>query len=166
MKDIIEEWRAIKGYEDLYQVSNLGNIRNTNGYIRKLHKDGTRGYLKIILSKKSVCKSFYVHRLVAEAFIENPKNLPCINHIDECKTNNFVNNLEWCSYKYNNNYGTMQDRGHEKLNKKVLMFDYSGKVLNEFKSISEALRQTGIKHISDCCHGRRLSAGGYLWKFK
>lgn len=174
MKDLVEEWKDIKNYEGLYQVSNLGNVRSLDRFIinkivkgKILKKCLTKfGYYRVVLSKNNVQITRTVHRLVAEAFIENTNNLPCVNHKDEDKTNNCVDNLEWCSYKYNNNYGTMQKRGHEKLSKPVLMLDLQGNVIQEFCSISEAFRITNILHIGEVCRGGRCSAGGYKWNFK
>lgn len=111
-ENIIEEWKDVPNYEGLYQVSNLGRIkslRDKNGKARekilklKLSKFG---YYQICLCKNGKQKWYFVHRLVALAFIPNPNNLPQINHIDENKTNNYVENLEWCTSKYNSNYGT------------------------------------------------------------
>ena len=114
----MEEWRDIVGYEGFYQVSNLGNVRSFAHYQGKWDKVYTRknpfmlrqtpdkeGYFAVILSNHGVAKRFLVHRLVAIAFIENPKNLPLINHKDENPANNHVDNLEWCSQIYNLNYG-------------------------------------------------------------
>lgn len=129
---MIEEWRDIKGYEGFYQVSNLGRVRSLDRYKNQVSKRGRiypafcpgrilkqtyRGnYLRVNLyhlSGNGISyngESFSVHRLVAEAFIPNPNNLPCINHKDENKENNCVDNLEWCTYKYNSNYGTIRER--------------------------------------------------------
>ena len=113
----VEIWRDIAGYEGLYQVSNWGNVRsldhvveNKYGYrivTGKNRKNQTRpnGYLFVMLSKKSKQNGFDIHRLVATAFLDNPQKLPCVNHKDENKKNNCVENLEWCDYKYNSNYG-------------------------------------------------------------
>lgn len=113
-----EVWKDIDGYKGLYQVSNLGRVKrvsHTDTHCRqgfrvfkeRLLKPYTTGkeYLTVRLSKNNKCKSFYVHRLVAEAFIPNPDNLPQINHIDENPRNNATINLEWCTQKYNCNYG-------------------------------------------------------------
>lgn len=104
-----EIWKDIPNYEGLYQVSNMGNVRSFhNRYKNKtLIKPcaTSKGYLSVSLCKNHSQKAFNVHKLVAELFIPNPKNLPCVNHIDENKTNNTVSNLEWCTYQYNNTYG-------------------------------------------------------------
>lgn len=110
--EVNEEWRAIneEGYEGLYEVSNQGRIRNrTTGRIMKLYHNG-KGYLKVDLCCLGKVKKFYVHRLVAKAFIENPEGYEIINHKDENPMNNNVSNLEWCTYEYNLNYGTAQER--------------------------------------------------------
>lgn len=114
-----EEWRPIVGYEGLYEVSSYGRVRSFDKYdsmnrfyegrILKLFADRL-GYLRAQLYSNSKRKSFLVHRLVAEAFIPNPDNLPQVNHIDENPSNDNVDNLEWCSAKYNSNYGTRIDR--------------------------------------------------------
>ena len=106
-----EIWRDVVGFEGLYKVSNLGNVKSLN-YNRtgkeKLMKPQTdgHGYLQVMLYKDGKYKIKKIHRLVAEAFIPNPDNLPCVNHKDENKTNNKEFNLEFCTYEYNNNYGT------------------------------------------------------------
>lgn len=105
-----EIWKPIKGYEGLYEVSSLGNVKSLrrNVFLKPGRKES--GYLIVSLYKHNSGKNFYVHRLVAEAFIPNPDNLPIINHKDEVKTNNCVDNLEWCDYKYNNSFGTRIER--------------------------------------------------------
>lgn len=106
-----EIWKDIKNYERFYQISNLGNIKN---YRNKLLQPriNKSGYNRVILHKDKHGKEFLVHRLVAEAFIPNPNNLPCINHKDENKANNCVENLEWCTQKYNSNYGNIRIKQH------------------------------------------------------
>lgn len=116
-----EIWRDIKGYENKYQVSNLGNVRSVdvivnnrlfNGKVisQRFKGNNPDSYLTVNLKLNSNSKTKFVHRLVAEAFIPNTDNLPQVNHKDECKTNNHWDNLEWCSAQYNANYGTRNDK--------------------------------------------------------
>ena len=114
-KLIEEQWRPIRGYEGLYVVSNLGRVRSI-GYVedRILKQCLNKGYFIVTLSKCKKHTHFSVHRLVAEAFIPNPNNLPMINHRNEIKTDNRVENLEWCDCKYNCNYGSGLKRRIEK----------------------------------------------------
>lgn len=159
---MIESWVDIVGYEGLYEVSNLGRIRR-NGKILKPSKV-RHGYLQIALYKNGIYKRFYIHRLVAYAFIPNPNSYPEVNHRDEDKTNNTVDNLEWCTHEYNNNYGTRNER----LSKPVLQFDLQGNFLREWPSTAKVEEETGMDHsnISKCCSGNRSSAGGFVWRFK
>ena len=120
-----EIWKDIAGYEGLYQISNIGRVRSLNkgdgigtgNYKRKckIIKSATnvQRYEIVVLSKKGKRKTITVHRLVAEAFIPNPNKFPCINHKDESRNNNAVENLEWCNYSYNNKYG--YDKGNRVL---------------------------------------------------
>ena len=104
-----EEWRDIKGFERLYQVSSLGRVMNHKGRIIKPYVDRRKewySYCRVGLWKDGKCRKHAVHRLVAEAFLPNPNNYPMINHKDENPSNNRVNNLEWCDCSYNLNYGT------------------------------------------------------------
>ena len=123
-----EEWKDIPGYEGLYQVSNTGKIKGLprvtvqNQILQeRILIPGVinNGYLQITLHKNGEHKNFLVHRLVANAFIPNPKNLPEVNHKDEDKTNCNSDNLEWCTRKYNLNYGTRNQRSAESRRKKV-----------------------------------------------
>lgn len=111
MNDII--WKAVKGFEGFYEVSNNGQVRRVStGRILKQFKNN-KGYLRVSLSRGGVYKSYSVHRLVADAFIPNPDNLPTINHVSEDKTDNSVSNLNWMSVEDNINYGTAQERKSE-----------------------------------------------------
>ena len=165
----MEVWKDIRGYEGLYQVSNLGNVRRSkqestgrllNPYVN------SHGYLTVGLSKNGVVSREMVHRLVAKAFIENPFDFPCINHKDECKSNNTVSNLEWCDKSYNNTYGTHPMQISEANSKPVLQI-LNGNVVRTWKSCSEAALMGGdiISCISRCCLGERKSHKGYEWRY-
>lgn len=172
-----EIWKDIRDYEGLYQISNKGNVKSLNynhtgrEEILKLSVD-KRGYLIVRLCNNRKLKFLRVHRLVAEAFIPNPNNYPCVNHKDEDKTNNCISNLEFCSVKYNNNYGTRLERilkktTNGKCSKPVLKIDpISNEIVAEFPSINEVQRQLGLTHISECCKGKRNTAGKYKWQYK
>ena len=160
----METWKPIAGYEGLYEVSDLGRVKSLNYNhtgIEKILKPrkNTWGYLQVILCKDGNRKQTNIHRLVATTFIPNPNNLETVNHKDEVKTNNVVINLEWMSQKDNNIYSKAR---------KVQMFDKkTGELLATFPYINEAERVTGIDdgHISECCKGKRKSAGGYIWRY-
>ena len=116
-----EIWKDVKGYEGLYQVSNLGQVKRLGNdrQMREKTLKGNKvksGYMQVVLCKKGKSKPLYVHRLVAIAFIPNPNNHKEINHIDEIKTNNNFENLEWCNHKYNCNYGTRNIRRKKTIN--------------------------------------------------
>lgn len=160
-----EVWKPIQGYDELYEVSNLGKVRTIKtGVIRKITLDGN-GYLQLSLCKNGLQKSFKVHRLVANAFIPNPNNYREINHKDENKQNNCVDNLEWCTRLYNMRYGNCHN------NKKipVVQLDKQGNVIHEFSSIADATKQFNKAHNSNikrCCDGMRKTCCGYVWKYK
>ena len=141
MNDLIsrseEIWKPIPEYEGIYEVSNLGNVRSVDRYLdckiknvnkhlwkgriisQQKRKDGR---LTVALYSHSKRKRMLVHRVVADAFIPNPNNYPCINHKDENPANNKVENLEWCTYKYNNNYGTFAERRRKTMEEKGYWF--------------------------------------------
>lgn len=170
----MEEWRDTFELGDKYEVSNLGRIRNKKtGRILKPYL-GKTGYYFVVLSNRDIQKNIKVHRLVALAFIDNPSNLPIINHKDEDRTNNNSSNLEWCDYKYNNSYGSRIAKFSESRRgiantwnrKRVSQYSKEGKLLNTFESISEACEKSGINNIQACCNGGRVkSAGGFIWKY-
>ena len=166
-----EEFKEIIGYEGLYWVSNLGNVKSKRKQL-KLCLD-VYGYLVVNLSKEGKMKTFTVHRLVALHFIDNPNNLSQVNHKDECKTNNCVTNLEWCTQQQNHDYGTRNERtGRSQMNKQgnkvLLQYDLQGNFIKEFPSVSEASRELGKSqaNISRCANGFKNQAYGFIWKFK
>jgi hypothetical protein len=167
-----EIWYPIEGYEGLYEVSNFGRIKSLgNNKTRKMKilktVEGRDGYLLVNLSKNGKVKSFQVHRLVAEAFIPNWFDNQEVNHIDEDKKNNHIDNLEWCEHKYNCNYGTRIKRISEKLFKSILQYTKSGVFVREWASIIEADRNGFNKgNVTSCCRGERKTHKGYIWKYK
>jgi hypothetical protein len=159
-----EEWKDIKGYEGLYQVSNLGRVKSLKfkGKNRELilsQGKQSNGYLFVSLVKNKKIKTKRVHRLVAEAFITNINNYPSVNHINENKEDNSVCNLEWCSVYYNNTYGTKLD----KRRKKVLCVD-TGKIFNSVKICAEEIGVCS-SYIVKCCKGKRKAAKGMKFRY-
>lgn len=164
-----EIWKDKKNYEGHYQVSNCGRVKSIKfgkERILKLRTDKD-GYFKVDLSKNNKLKTFTVHRLVAEAFLPNPDNLPLINHKDECKTNNNVNNLEWCNSKYNINFGTRNEKASKKLSKPVLQYTLEGEFVKEWSSTMECGRNGYNQgNVAACCRGERKTYKGFLWEYK
>lgn len=164
-----ENWITIKGFNDKYQINNMGRVKSLYFGKERLLKPikHTDGYLQVGLCKDGKRKKFYVHRLVAEAFLPNPDNLPQVNHKDEDKTNNCILNLEWCSASYNNNYLNGQKRRGEKTSKTVNQYTKDGLLIASYPSTQEAQRQTGYDrgYISNCCNGKYKSSYGYIWKY-
>ena len=158
--------KQITGYPE-YWVSTIGNVYSMkNGRMKKLKpsKNG-KGYLKVLLYKNGRPKHLKVHRLVAEAFIPNQNNLPQVNHKDEDKTNNIVSNLEWCTAKYNINYGAHNKRMTKTKSKTVLQLRMDGSLVRIWPSVMEIQRQLGYSqgNIAACCRGERHSAYGFKW---
>ena len=163
----VETFVKIEGFEN-YEVSNLGRVRNIESGKTLKPSLQKNGYLRHGLSKNNKKKYLYLHRVLATAFIDNPERKPCVNHIDENKTNNDLSNLEWCTVKENMRHGTRTKRIAEKLSQKVIQLDLNNNVLNVFKSMRQAGRETGVSatSISACCSGKVKSAGGYKWRRK
>lgn len=163
----MEEWKDIEGYEGLYQVSNYGRVRNSKRGIYRAFSDNGYGYYMVILCKNGKKKPFYVHRLVAEAFIPNPNNYEQINHKNENKHQNNVENLEWCSPKYNMNYGTARERTSEKQRKIVYQYTLDGKLVKIWNGVNQC-KYFGFEpsSISQCCNGIRKKHKGHIWSYK
>lgn len=161
-------WKDIKGFEGLYKIDRCGNVLNVKKNVLLKPFNNGNGYLKVHLYKERKDNKKYVHRLVAETYIPNPDELKEVNHKDENKANNNVENLEWCSHTYNMNYGTHNQRMSLSKSKAVLQLDINLNVINEFVSSREADRILGINNsnIIQCCKGKRKTAGGYYWKYK
>ena len=174
-----EIWKPIKDYEGLYEVSNMGRVRSLD----RMRWGGSRAgmclikgivltprpiwnnYLTVNLCKNGVQKNYLIHRLVAEAHIPNPDNLPQVNHKDENRQNNIVSNLEWCDGKYNMNYGNCQ----RSKSKPILCYTTTGEFVTEYKSATEAARAVGSTHhetIARVARGERRTSYGYVWKYK
>ena len=176
----MEIWKNIKGYEGLYQVSNMGRVKSLERIIIK--KDGRKftvkervlkpgatkdGYLIVGLHAGDKQKTLTVHRLVCQAFHKNPENKPCVNHIDENKTNNAANNLEWCTYEENNTHGTRSERMAKTQSKPVGQYTRDGELIKVWASVSEAGRRAGFDRgtISDVANGKRKTHKGFVWKY-
>lgn len=189
----LEEWRDVKGYEGLYKISSYGRVlsvkrpKTLGGFMR--YSIPKNGYKQTTFCKDGIKKTFMLHRLVAENFLENPYDLPEVNHKDEDKANNCVWNLEFCTRKYNNNYGTKIQRSvkshdykksaiksalhHDyakvgrKQSKKVLQIDCDGNIVkawDSLKSINSIYKNSG-GNISMVCNGKKKKAYGYFWKY-
>ncbi len=195
--EIIRDWRPVVDFEGLYKVSRLGEVHSIDRWV--LNKHGKKqffkerlikphtnkmGYRDLTLSKNNISYQKLIHRLVAEAFIPNPNNLPCVNHKDENKSNNFVWNLEFCTHKYNSNYGTMPERmrqsqlreNNSNWNKgKPVRCIETGQEFPNIKRAAEWVFNLGISNckkadpilesIRQCCLNVRHKAYGYHWEY-
>jgi len=162
-----EQWKAIEGFES-YEVSDLGRVRNAEtGCIRKLHKN-RYGYMVVALWNREKAKSQQVHQLVARAFVGNKGNYTEVNHIDEDKTNNKASNLEWCSRKYNVNYGSARAKHAKSKSRPVIQY-FNGVEIARFESIKEAGQKTGCDpgRICQCCrkNPKQKHVHGYVFEY-
>lgn len=148
-------------------MSNYGRIKKLPNIILN-NKPNSKGYIRVVFTVNGKRKSFAVHRLVAEAFIPNPNNLPEVNHKDENKSNNSVNNLEWCTRSYNNNYGTRNRRVAEKEAISIVQLDFKRNLIRKWNSIREASRELNIKSsiIVGCCKKQYKSGKGFIWEYE
>lgn len=170
-----EIWKDIKGYNGKYQISNMGNVKSmwrNNQYKSQIGTPKTlkkykhkQGYMVVFLTNNGETKQCFIHRLVAEAFIPNPDNLPQVNHKNEIKNDNRVENLEWCTGKYNSNYGTRVERHKTMISKPIMQFTLDGIFVKEYKSATEASKETGYNasYIRMVCNGTRPQAYNYKW---
>lgn len=179
-----EVWKDIAGYEGLYQISNLGNVKSLNynhtGNPKLLSiKNGAGGYKFVTLCNNGVHKNRTIHILVAKAFIENKNSKPCVNHINGDKSNNTVKNLEWVAYSENTRHAIRTNlradsymRGVKGKNNpnslQVYQFDKNGNFIRKWYSISDAARHFDCNPctIVNCCAGRIKSCKGYIWKYE
>ena len=167
-----EIWKDIEGYEGLYQISNLGRVKSLNynkrGFERILkNKTGSRGYFNVNLSKDGKSKNINVHRIVATHFIPNPDNLPQVNHKDENKQNNCVENLEWCTAEYNNTYGSRLEKSANSKSIPIIQFTKDWEFVRKWNSarIAEYTLGLNIGSVCLCLKGKHKSTGGYKWGY-
>ncbi|MGY0692639.1 NUMOD4 domain-containing protein [Virgibacillus sp. FSP13] len=175
-------WKDIKGYEGLYMVSAAGDVKSikrsgTKGGV--LIGNIAKGYKRVLLKKNNKAKKFFVHRLVADVFLDKQKDKNFVNHIDGNKLNNHVNNLEWCNRSENQLHAyklglqkvdvtKAHAVRHEKTKRKIIQLSMSGEEIKIFNSIREAAKSLGMNdgtHISAAAKGKRKSCGGFRWKY-
>lgn len=182
----MEIWKDIEGYEGQYQISSLGRVKSLERITRFKNRDSIRkepekilaykkhhkGYVKAQLRKRDILKSYFVHRLVAQAFLPNTENKETVNHKDGDKLNNTIENLEWMSNTENMQHayrtGIRDNKKlHEKQKKPVAQYTKDGQLVAKYPSIDDAVKATGFRQsgISSCCLGRYKSTFGYVFKF-
>ena len=148
--------KDIKGYEGLYAITTEGDVYSYKYKKFLVPRAYSKGYLRVQLFKDGQSKMYRVHRLVAEAYIPNPDNLPQVDHIDNDKTHNYVNNLQWI---------TSRDNVRKGRNKPILQFDLDGNFIREWKCAAD-VGKVAVKSINNCLKGRYKTAYGYIWKYK
>lgn len=181
----MEVWKDIKGYEGLYRISNTGKVLSLHymkGNKKKEFspKKNKKGYLWVELRNHGKAQHCLIHRLVAEAFLENPNNYSDVNHKDENPQNNNVSNLEWGTHKYNVHYSMKRhpervnsygNRGNARKpyrnSRKIIQYSLEGKYICEFANVSTIAREKGYhaSNITKCCNKTRKTAYGYKWEY-
>lgn len=166
----MEQWKEIYGFSILFEVSNRGRVRTkydakrrvySESYIYMNPLDNGKGYLRFNWRVGQTTRTVYVHRLVAEAFIPNPKGYSDVNHKDEDKTNNSVDNLEWCDHRYNCNYGTRNIRAHKDRIKRVMCIETG--VIYTYAEVMKVFN-VGKTAISHCVRGKNKTCAGFHWR--
>lgn len=183
-----EIWKGVEKYGNLYEVSTKGRIRSVSHYSIDSLGRRTRHIGRLLKSRISNKTGYHcinicyngarftdnIHRLVAEAFIPNPDSLPCVNHKDETRTNNNVENLEWCTYQYNNTYGSAKAKKAKKLvdyykdkGREVRQYTLDGDLMRVFRSVMEASRATKVDDASvrRCCERKQKTAGKSVFRY-
>ena len=185
-----EIWKPINGYEGKYEVSSFGRARSLDRYQQRTdYRSGKRyqtfkagkilkpikcnsGYMRVSIIEDATHRGMkLLHRMVAEAFIPNPDNLPEVNHKNEDKTDNRVENLEWCDHSYNTTYNDLQARrynnGGGRRKRPVEQLTMQGQFVARFDSVTEAAEAVGtsVAHIWNVCDGRQKSSCGYRWRY-
>lgn len=176
-----EIWKDILGYKGLYKVSNLGRVKSI--YYEKTHRIlsacPNNGYLYVGLWSIGKCKKHSIHRLVAEAFLPNPENKPCVNHLNAKRDDNTLANLEWCTHSENNRYAYhssgrinpmmgVTGRNNKRSRPVLQLSKTNNSLISRYVSISEASEKTGVSagNIVSCCKGILKSAGCFMWKYE
>lgn len=181
-----EIWKPIKGYEGIYDVSSYGRVRSSERTAERLDRYGNiskyevkgqiisqwkrkDGYMSVTLRSMKIQRTFLVHRLVIETFVPNPDNLQWVNHKDENKSNNNVENLEWCTASYNCTYNNLHMKKNMPFKKRVRQMTFDGEVIAEYESAAEAARQNGFSKggVSSSCNGEKGfdNYHGYNWEY-
>lgn len=161
-----EVWLPILGYEDRYEVSNLGKVKSLKSNVILRGQSTKDGYIRVRLWNGHDYASKMIHCLVAEAFISKPdnENQYEVDHIDNDVSHNSVDNLQWLTHKENLEKSFRLN--HQiKPKKTVYQFDLNGNLVANYESVNEAYRQTKIRHISECATGKQKTAGGYIWSY-
>ena len=155
--------KDIQGYEGMYAVTSCGKVYSHKSK-KFLKPQRVGGYLQVRLYKDGEQKNYYIHRLVAEAYLPNPEGFSQVNHKDENKENNALPNLEWCDQKYNMNYGSRNEKAGKALSKPVFWVELN----KTFDGVRAAARELGLdqSRIGKCCTGKQKTTGGFHFRYQ